>query len=238
VLDQRSGHAKEFNFVGGWNQVAASPDGTRVATVGFASSGRNTGAVYSLWGWAVTSTRLRRDWELHLLANELAWSITFVGNDTLVTEDRLPPLQGLPVVRLAVRSATDGTVRGTIGPPDTDPKPQYLFGSPDGRWLVAQRGLALRVWDATDWAKPPLEIAGREFIADASLTAAFHPSGSYLLRASDGPSVSAFDALTGKPVREWKWDAGRLRTVAVSPDGLLAAAAGPNGAIVVWDLDL
>jgi WD40 repeat protein len=237
VLDRQSGNAKEFNFVSVWNQVSVAPDGTRVATVGFASGPRGPGVYYALWGWKVTATGLPRDWETHLSANERAWSITFVGNDTLVTEDQLRTIGGRPVLQLTVRSA-DGTVRTTIGQPDPDLKSRYLLGSPDGRWLVAQQGLALRVWDSTDWEKPPLEIAGREAIGDASHTAAFHPSGRYLLRANDSTSVSAFDALTGEQVREWEWAAGRLRTVAVSPDGLLAAASGPGGAIVVWDLDL
>jgi WD40 repeat protein len=68
--------------------------------------------------------------------------------------------------------------------------------------------------------------------------ACFHPSAPYLLLANGGPSVIVFDT-TWKPVRKWKWDTGGvLRTVAVSPDGSLAAAGGPRGVVVVWDLDL
>ena len=43
---------------------------------------------------------------------------------------------------------------------------------------------------------------------------------------------------TWKQVRKWKWDIGALRVIGVSPDGTLAAAGGPTGKIVVWDLDL
>jgi hypothetical protein len=38
--------------------------------------------------------------------------------------------------------------------------------------------------------------------------------------------------------REIAWDIGRLRSVAFSPDGMLAAGAGDKGKIVVWDVDL
>jgi hypothetical protein len=34
------------------------------------------------------------------------------------------------------------------------------------------------------------------------------------------------------------WDMGRLRSVAFSPDGMLAAAGNDKGKIVVWDVDL
>jgi WD40 repeat protein len=69
--------------------------------------------------------------------------------------------------------------------------------------------------------------------------ACFHPSQPYLLLANGGPSVIVFDTTTWKPVRKWKWDTGgTLRAVAIAPDGTLAAAGGPRGIAVVWDLDL
>jgi hypothetical protein len=36
----------------------------------------------------------------------------------------------------------------------------------------------------------------------------------------------------------FNWEIGRLRSVAFSPDGMLAAAGGDRGKIVVWDVDL
>jgi hypothetical protein len=50
--------------------------------------------------------------------------------------------------------------------------------------------------------------------------------------------VLVYDTTTWKQVRKWQWGAGTLRAVAVSADGALAAAAGPRGTVVVWDLDL
>ena len=35
----------------------------------------------------------------------------------------------------------------------------------------------------------------------------------------------------------YEWPLGAVHTIAFSPDGLLAAAAGDQGTIVIWDLD-
>jgi hypothetical protein len=39
-------------------------------------------------------------------------------------------------------------------------------------------------------------------------------------------------------VQVFDWDVGRLRSTAFSPDGMLAAAGGDAGKIVLWDVDL
>jgi hypothetical protein len=38
--------------------------------------------------------------------------------------------------------------------------------------------------------------------------------------------------------RAFNFDIGRLRSVAFSPDGMLAAVGGDRGKIVLWDVDL
>jgi hypothetical protein len=36
----------------------------------------------------------------------------------------------------------------------------------------------------------------------------------------------------------FNWQVGRVNSVALSPEGMTAAAGGQDGNIVVWDLDL
>jgi WD40 repeat protein len=50
--------------------------------------------------------------------------------------------------------------------------------------------------------------------------------------------VKLSDTVTWKMVRAFDWDVGRLRSIAFSPDGMLAATGGDKGKIVVWDVDL
>jgi WD40 repeat protein len=66
---------------------------------------------------------------------------------------------------------------------------------------------------------------------------AFHPSGRYLAATSNDATVKLYDTSTWKVARAFNWDIGRLRSVAFSPDGMLAAAGGDRGKVVVWDVD-
>jgi WD40 repeat protein len=67
---------------------------------------------------------------------------------------------------------------------------------------------------------------------------AFHPSGRFLAATSNDNTVKLYDVQTWKLAHAFDWEIGRLRSVAFSPDGTLAAAGGDNGKIVVWDFDL
>ncbi len=67
---------------------------------------------------------------------------------------------------------------------------------------------------------------------------AFHPSGKYLAATSNDATVKIYDTKTWEVARTFTWDIGRMRSIAFSPDGSLAAAGSDAGKIVVWDVDL
>ena len=71
-------------------------------------------------------------------------------------------------------------------------------------------------------------------VQDATLT----PDGRHLLQVSADRTVRVLDVATGRLVKDYAWEVGKLNAVAVSPDGLLAACGGTGGRVVVWDLDL
>jgi WD40 repeat protein len=67
---------------------------------------------------------------------------------------------------------------------------------------------------------------------------AFHPSGRYLAATSNDATVKLYDTTTWQVAKTYTWDIGRMRSIAFSPDGTLAAAGSDTGKVVVWDVDL
>lgn len=85
--------------------------------------------------------------------------------------------------------------------------------------------------------------AGKVALAYPACPRAVHgatltPDGRHLLQVSADRTVRVLDVGTGRLVKDYAWNAGKLAAVAVSPDGLLAACGGSGGKVVVWDLDL
>lgn len=68
--------------------------------------------------------------------------------------------------------------------------------------------------------------------------AAFHPSGRYLAVTSKDETVKLYDTTSWEVARTFTWNIGRMRSIAFSPDGTLAAAGSDTGKVVVWDVDL
>jgi WD40 repeat protein len=66
---------------------------------------------------------------------------------------------------------------------------------------------------------------------------AFTPDGRLLLTASDEQTARVWDTTTWTECERLNWKIGKLQCLAVSPDGMRAAAGGTRGKIVVWDLD-
>ncbi|MBY0232082.1 MAG: WD40 repeat domain-containing protein [Gemmataceae bacterium] len=67
--------------------------------------------------------------------------------------------------------------------------------------------------------------------------AAFHPGGRILAATSNDHTVKFYDTATWGRVGGFDWEVGRLRSVAFSADGCLAAAGSDKGRIVVWDVE-
>jgi WD40 repeat protein len=139
----------------------------------------------------------------------------------------------LQVYELVVRDAGSGEVRETVPVPGRTVD-QLLF-SPDGTWLVVRAGPSLLVWDGRDLGRKPRKVRGASKGHFTGL--AFHPGGRYLAATSNDRTVRLYDTATWQPAHSYAWDAGRMRSVAFSPDGCLAAAGSDTGQVVVWDID-
>lgn len=237
--------ASRINFLGVTGcDLAFSPNGKRLVTLGHSDYDRprrGKGREYRIYGWKTTATGARYAWHRDTPeADAKSWRVAFAGDDALLTEDWVAtgPMQyghtpTKPHMRL--RSVSDGSVRASAEIPAG--LVDQLLASPDGKWAVARSGTRVWVWDTADLSKPPVEIAGSDRTRVEPQAAAFDPSGRFLLLANNGPSVRVLDTATWREVRKWKWSAGTLRAVAVSPDGTLAAAGSARGTVVVWDFE-
>jgi WD40 repeat protein len=102
-----------------------------------------------------------------------------------------------------------------------------------GSFVVACGGRQLFAWDLHHSERPPARPpTGRRVVRGL----AAHPSRS-LLATSSGEDVDFWDVPSWRLTKTFSWEVGRLRAVAFSPDGMLAAVGGAKGQVVVWDLD-
>lgn len=114
----------------------------------------------------------------------------------------------------------------------------YHGASPCGTWLAlgAAYGPSIHVYRADDLKAPPIRLLNKSRRHYTGL--AFHPSGAYMAATSNDATVTFFDTRTFAEARTFQWQIGRLRSVAFSPDGALAAVGSDRGQVVVWDVDL
>ncbi|MCE9567205.1 MAG: hypothetical protein K8U57_34820 [Planctomycetes bacterium] len=109
--------------------------------------------------------------------------------------------------------------------------------SADGSLLAGFDGLWVRVYPVTQPSEKP--IASIKNDNKKRFTGiAFHPSGKYLATASNDATVKFYDTTSWQVAKAFTWDIGKMRSVAFSPDGTLAAAGSGTGKVVVWDVDL
>jgi WD40 repeat protein len=107
--------------------------------------------------------------------------------------------------------------------------------SPDGSALIVSHTSSLLVWNADSLSAKPKRIrSGKHGITGV----AFHPSGRYLAATSNDQTVKLYDTQSWELAKTYTWDIGRMRSIAFSPDGTLAAAGSDTGKVVVWDVDL
>jgi WD40 repeat protein len=111
-----------------------------------------------------------------------------------------------------------------------------LVLSADGRYLAGIRTNSLFVLSTSALDHEPVRFpaAGRKHFTGL----AFHPSGRFLAATSNDATVKLYDTSNWSLATTYTWDVGRMRSVAFSPDGMLAAAGSDTGKVVVWDVDV
>jgi WD40 repeat protein len=109
--------------------------------------------------------------------------------------------------------------------------------SPDGSLLACQVTVWVHIYPLREPFTGPLASLRNDTRAEFT-DIAFHPSGRYLAATSNDATVKLYDTTTWEVARAFTWDIGRMRSIAFSPDGMLAAAGSDKGKVVVWDVDL
>ena len=210
--------------------MTQTPDGGRLVTQH--SSFRDP----ALIGWSGSGVDWEQDWSIpteKLSVHTAAVCPTGTQLALLTRETQPGRFWDNNPIQLELRSAVNGIVQAK-----TTYAPKYhgpLAFSPDGTQLVGSNDMTLLVWPVPDLGEAKLI---RNDSRKHFTSLAYHPSGRYLYAASNDGSVHLFDTATWVRVRRYEWKLGRLRSVAVSPDGLLAAAGGDKGEVVFWDVDV
>jgi WD40 repeat protein len=144
--------------------------------------------------------------------------------------------RGIPVARQVVtmREADTGATRATIPLDPASPVKQLAFTADGEKLLVVTDSRTVSIFDATTGAPAgDLVHRGRPFVT----AVAVHPRGPVACARTSG-TVTLWDAERREILRTLDWKAGKLVSVAFSPDGTLAAAGTEAGQVVVWDADL
>jgi WD40 repeat protein len=151
---------------------------------------------------------------------------------TLVTvENRTDrPAADNPV---CVRSADSGELVAELG---TFPVMVgfRVFFTPDGTMILGHEDRWLELGAVTGGCVGRLTPPGRAYFR----AAAVHPSGGWLVTVGYDGAARLWELPSLRPARVFEWDVSRLHSVAFSPDGLLLAAGGDKGRVVVWDVDV
>lgn len=141
--------------------------------------------------------------------------------------------------QLTVRAIADGKTVQKVTCEGTD----QLLSSPDGKWVVTRWGKSITIWRLDDLNHPYRSLVENQdpgwYVASFfGPSLAFHPSGRFLAATSNDATVKLYDTSNWSLANTYTWDVGRMRSVAFSPDGLLAAAGSDTGKVVVWDVDV
>jgi WD40 repeat protein len=218
--------------------LAVSPDRRRVVGINnlpLSHFRQRAGIVPSYQSWASKDGRaLREDWhrEREVFARNAGPAFLPGGSRFLTTGNDA----GHVLSAVSAFDSTAGTLCVTYPTCPFQQPAQGVVCSPSGESIVVRLNHALGLWSANDPTQPPRVIRNDNTKHFTGI--AFHPSGRYLAATSNDATVKLYDTETWQVAKTYTWNVGRMRSVAFSPDGTLAAAGSDSGKVVVWDLDL
>jgi hypothetical protein len=137
------------------------------------------------------------------------------------------------VTRVRGRAASDGRVNEEVEP--NCKEGDILRVSPDGAWIALGKKRFLILHHGVQITRSVrVPNPGKKPITGL----ASHPSGRYLAATGGDATVRFHDRDAGWAVaKTFDWGIGMLKSVAFHPEGMVAAAGGEKGQVVVRDVD-
>jgi WD40 repeat protein len=202
------------------------------AATGMAVVERWTGG--EMTGWRVGADgALVRAWSVNAEPGSIGSSAAFVPDGSFFVRAARDHQSRVNKYRLALHDPATGKEIGTCrGDVWVSAGPAV---SPDKEWIAYANGNFLRVQSLSDERRRETAINDN---THQYTGLAFHPSGHFLAATNNDATVKLFDAKTWKLAHTFTWKIGKMRSIAFSPDGALAAAGSDTGKVVVWDVDL
>jgi WD40 repeat protein len=109
--------------------------------------------------------------------------------------------------------------------------------SPDGTVVALARGKFVDLWAVAGGEKPMATLVAGTGSQPAIWALGWSDGGKVLMTAGADGYVRNWDVDARKVLRSFAWGLGKVYCAAFSPDGLMCAAGGENGQVVVWDVD-
>ena len=155
------------------------------------------------------------------------------GERFVYTEERHSNLRRQAVV-LASRTSVATVSEGTF--PHSPIRWSAVSSRGDWFGFCQPNGASCYLYRTDDVGLKPVKLTNKNRTHLNS--AAFHPSGHILATAGNDGTVSLYDTTSWQVTKTFDWKIGKLRCVAFSPDGALAAVGSDTGKVVVWDVDV
>lgn len=221
----------------GANHIVFTADGLQVIS-------RHGMPDYRLIGWRYADNMWVQMWSLST-ADRAVDSLSLSADGRLLAmlcRPALEPRWAEKAFQLKVHDARTNADRGS-GDYGYKVEAKKLLFSPEARQLVGLNGMTLLVWSIPDSGN----LGSPKLVQNTSRKSftgmAYHPNGRRLFVSSNGEETGAatlqvFDTVTWNRTEQFTWNLGNLKSVAVSPDGTLAAAGSDHGEIVLWDVDV
>jgi WD40 repeat protein len=135
---------------------------------------------------------------------------------------------------VVLRDGVNGNSLAELGRSATNYEIRLAF-APDGGSLYTWAGRVLERWDlAAGKLARRISTPGRANLRGLVVL----PSGQLVITVSGDGLARYWEPVDLSPIQALKWKVGKLHSLAVSHDGMLAAAGGEKGQVVVWDVDV